>query len=59
METLLEDHSDVFRPGLGKSTGHSVRIEVEEQATPKFYKSLLVPFALLPKMDEATEKLLE
>ncbi|XP_037567506.1 uncharacterized protein K02A2.6-like [Dermacentor silvarum] len=59
VETPLGDYSDVFKPGLGKSTGLPVRIEVEEQATPKFHKSRQVPFALLPKVDEAIEKLVE
>ncbi|KAL1446675.1 hypothetical protein MTO96_028789 [Rhipicephalus appendiculatus] len=53
VKTVLQDYSEVFKPGLGKSTGPPVRIEVEEQATPKFHKPRQVPFALLPKVEEA------
>ncbi|KAL1430202.1 hypothetical protein MTO96_015268 [Rhipicephalus appendiculatus] len=49
VKTVLQDYSNVFKPGLGKSTGPPVRIEVEEQATPKFHEPRQVPFALLPK----------
>ncbi|KAL1466610.1 hypothetical protein MTO96_042609 [Rhipicephalus appendiculatus] len=49
------DYSEVFKPGLGKSTGPPVRIEGEQQATPKFLKPRQVPFALLPKVEEAIE----
>lgn len=57
--TLLGDFPEVFKPELGKSKGPAVRIEVEDQATPKFHKARQVPFALLPKVDEAIEKLVE
>ncbi|KAL1472062.1 hypothetical protein MTO96_039565 [Rhipicephalus appendiculatus] len=50
VKTVLQDYSNVFKPGLGKSTGPPVRIEVEEQATPKFHEPRQVPFALLPKI---------
>ncbi|KAL1438367.1 hypothetical protein MTO96_048156 [Rhipicephalus appendiculatus] len=56
VKTVLQDYSEVFKPGLGKSTGPPVRIEVEEQATPKFQKPRQVPFALLPKVEEAIEQ---
>ncbi|XP_037515553.1 uncharacterized protein K02A2.6-like [Rhipicephalus sanguineus] len=56
---LLQDYPDVLKPGLGKSRGLPVRISVEEQATPKFHKPRQVPFALLPKVEEAIEQLVE
>ncbi|KAL1485473.1 hypothetical protein MTO96_031942 [Rhipicephalus appendiculatus] len=59
VKTVLRDYSEVFKPGLGKSTGPLVRIEVEEQGTPKFHKPWQVPFALLPKVEEAIEQLVK
>ncbi|KAL1444411.1 hypothetical protein MTO96_029888 [Rhipicephalus appendiculatus] len=56
VRTVLQDYSGVFKPGLGKSTVPPVRIEVAEQAMSKFYKSRQVPFALLPKVEEAIEQ---
>lgn len=59
VKNLLQDYPDVFKPGLGKSKGLPVRILVDEQATPKFHKPRQVPFALLPKVEEAIEQLVE
>lgn len=56
---ILNGFSTVFSPELGKSKGLPVRIEVKDQATPKFHKVHQVPFALLPKADEAIERLVE
>ncbi|KAL1476712.1 hypothetical protein MTO96_036303 [Rhipicephalus appendiculatus] len=56
VESASWDYSEVFKPGLGKSTGPPMRIEVEEQATLKFHKPRQVPFALLPKVEEAIEQ---
>ncbi|XP_037508698.1 uncharacterized protein K02A2.6-like [Rhipicephalus sanguineus] len=39
--------------------GLPVRILVDEKATPKFHKPRQVPFALLPKVEEAIEQLVE
>ncbi|XP_042147460.1 uncharacterized protein K02A2.6-like [Ixodes scapularis] len=55
---VLSRHADVFQPGLGKSKGPPVRVEVEPTAQPKFFKPRPVPFALLPKVDEALDKLI-
>ncbi|XP_037505003.1 uncharacterized protein K02A2.6-like [Rhipicephalus sanguineus] len=59
VKNLLQDYPDVFKPGLGKTRGLPVRILVDEQATPKFHKPRQVPFALLPKVEEAIEQLVE
>ncbi|XP_064475711.1 uncharacterized protein K02A2.6-like [Ornithodoros turicata] len=56
---VLCKYAKVFQPGLGKSKGPPVRVEVEPTAQPKFYKARPVPFALLPKVDEALDKLVE
>ncbi|XP_064479209.1 uncharacterized protein K02A2.6-like [Ornithodoros turicata] len=56
---VLRKYAKVFQPGLGKSKGPPVRVEVEPTAQPKFYKARPVPFALLPKVDEALDKLVE
>ncbi|KAM7281410.1 uncharacterized protein ISCGN_005791, partial [Ixodes scapularis] len=55
---VLSRHADVFQPGLGKSKGPPVRVQVEPTAQPKFFKPRPVPFALLPKVDEALDKLI-
>ncbi|KAL1443627.1 hypothetical protein MTO96_045918, partial [Rhipicephalus appendiculatus] len=56
VKMVLQDYSKVFKPGLGKSTSPPVRIEVDEQATPKFCKPWQAPFTLLPKIEEAFEQ---
>lgn len=54
---LLEDFSQVFEPG--KSEGAPVQIQLEDRAAPKCHEARRAPFALLPKADEAVEKLVE
>ncbi|KAL1443892.1 hypothetical protein MTO96_030144, partial [Rhipicephalus appendiculatus] len=55
VKTVLQDYSEVFKPGLGMSTGPPVRIEVAEQTTPMFHKPRQVPFALLLKLRKSIE----
>ncbi|XP_049524984.1 uncharacterized protein K02A2.6-like [Dermacentor silvarum] len=58
LTSVLKKHSKVFQPGLGKSQGPPVRVEVQPHAQPRFYKPRPVPFALLPRVDEALIKLI-
>ncbi|XP_049520471.1 uncharacterized protein K02A2.6-like [Dermacentor silvarum] len=58
LTSVLKKHSKVFQPGLGKSQGPPVRVEVQPHAQPRFYKPWPVPFALLPQVDEALNKLI-
>lgn len=58
LTSVLKKHSKVFQPGLGKSQGPPVRVEVQPHAQPRFYKPRPVPFALLPRVDEALNKLI-
>ena len=51
LENLLEEFSDVFRPGLGCLQGMEVHLNVDENATPKFHMARTVPFAYREKVE--------
>ena len=46
LEELLGKHAPVFSEGLGCFNGPPVKLNVDANAQPKFYKARNVPFAL-------------
>lgn len=58
LTNVQKKHSKVFQLGLGKSQGPLARVEVLPNAQPRFLKPWPVPFALLPRVDEALNKLI-
>ena len=54
---MLEENSEVFKPGLGKLKGVTAKLYVDPTVQPRFHKPRQVPFALRKKVDEELERL--
>lgn len=46
LQGILDKHQELFKEGLGLLKGTLVKIHVDENATPLFYKPRTVPYAL-------------
>ena len=55
LQDVLENHSELFKPGLGCYTGPPVNFEMKRQG--KFHKARPVPYALQPKVEAALLKM--
>ena len=52
LQSVLEQHSVVFKDELGKLQGVEAKIYVEEGARPRFEKARPVPFAIHEKVEK-------
>ena len=57
LEDVLSKHASVFSEGLGKMTNIQARIQIQENARPRFCNALPVALARKPAVDEALRKL--
>ena len=57
LQTVLERHSAMFEKGLGCLKGTTVKLNVDSNATPKFYKARTVPLALKEKVEAELDNL--
>ncbi|PFX22695.1 Retrovirus-related Pol polyprotein [Stylophora pistillata] len=57
LEDVLSKHGDVFSEGLGKIKNIQARIQVKEDARPRFWKARPVALARKPAVDEALREL--
>ena len=57
LESLLTQHSDVFREELGTVKDVKVKLYVKENCTPKFFKPRTLPLALCDKVSNELDKL--
>ena len=51
LQELLDKHTPVFSEGLGCSNGPPMKLKVDADAQPKFYKARSVSFALKSKVE--------
>ena len=51
LQEFLDKHAPVFSEGLGCFNGPPVKLKVDANAQPKFYKVRSVPFALKNKVE--------
>ena len=54
---MLEKHSKLFCNELGCLQGMEVKLNVDSNATPKFFKARTVPLALKEKVEVELENL--
>ena len=54
---ILAESADVFQDGLGLLKGISATIEVDTQATPKYFKARPVPYAIRPAVEAELDNL--
>ena len=59
LEKILNEHSDVFKPDIGKMKDFKAKLYVEEGAQPKFCKARPVPYALQSKIETELDRLLD
>ena len=57
LDNLLDRHSELFEPGLGKLKDFKAKIHVDPQATPKFCKARSVPYSMKAKIEEQLSQL--
>jgi len=48
---LLDHHSSLYEPELGKPKSYKASMQVDPQVKPKFYKACPVPYAMKEKME--------
>ena len=59
LEDVLKKHADVFKEELGKVTGMEVKIHMDPDVQPQFFRPRPVPLALRPKVERELEKLVQ
>ena len=57
LHELLTTYSEVFQDGLGSFKGYEATINVDSNATPRFYKARTVPYAMREKVEEELDRL--
>lgn len=57
LESLFEEHSDLFKSGIGKIPGFNCSLKIVENAVPVFCKPRPVPYALKELIDEEIDRL--
>lgn len=43
----------MFKPGLGELKGMTAHLQLKAEATPKFFKPRIIPYAVKPKLEKA------
>ncbi|CAG2226134.1 unnamed protein product [Mytilus edulis] len=57
LQDLLRKYPQVFKEGIGTLKGTKARIYVDKDATPKYFKARLVPYALKEKIEKELDRL--
>ena len=57
LEELLEQHQEIFKPGLGALKGHKARIYVDEKVKPRFCKARSVPYSMRALVEKEFDRL--
>ena len=57
LQTILDQHSDVFKDELGRVKGVTATIVIDPKAQPRFCKPRSVPFALRAKVEQELSRL--
>ena len=57
LQAIIDDHAEIFEPGLGTIKGVKAKLELKEGATPKFCKARPVPYSLLNAVEEEYDRL--
>ena len=59
LQSVLQQHQDVFKDGLGTMKGLTAKLYVDSSVKPRFCKARSVPFAMRQKVDEELQRLQE
>ena len=55
----MSEYSEIFQEGLGKFTGHAVKVIIDLNTTHRFYKAKTVPYSIRAKVEEELRRLVE
>ena len=53
VDDVLSEYAEVFSPGLSNYTGPAVKLLIDSNANPRFYKARPVPYAIKGKVQDA------
>ena len=59
LEDVLKKHADVFKEELGKVIGMEVKLHMDPDAQPQFFRPCPVPLTLRPKVEMELERLVK
>lgn len=59
LKELLTEHNELFTPGIGVLKGKTIKLDLVDNATPKFCKPRSVPFSLKSKIENELKRLEE
>ena len=59
IQTLIDKHSEIFEEGLGTLKGFKATIHIDVNATPRFCKSRVVPYAFREKVSAELDRLVQ
>ncbi|XP_062864462.1 uncharacterized protein K02A2.6-like [Trichomycterus rosablanca] len=59
LQKVLQKHADVFREELGTLKGTKAVVHVAANATPRFYRPRVVPYAMRVKLEREIDRLLK
>lgn len=59
VQEVVSRYGDVFQPGLGKYQGFHARIDVDPNATPRFYQARTVLYSMCSLVDEELDRLVK
>ena len=57
LQDVLDQYSDLFKEGMGTLQGTTVKIHIEQDARPRFFRARPVPYALRDKVNAELERL--
>ena len=59
LQDVLDDHDELFKPGLGTLKGFEAKIHVDPGVRPRFCKARTVPYALRDAVEQELERLVK
>ena len=57
LQDILNQYSDLFKDGMGTLQGTAVKIHIQQDARPRFFRARPVPYALKDKFTAELERL--
>ena len=59
LEEILNKHSNLLEPGLGRITEMTAKLYLKKEAQPKFCKACQIPYAICEKVSSEIDRQVE
>lgn len=59
LNSLLKKYDKVFREDLGTFNGYTATLNLKPGTQPRFFQARVVPYAIRPKVEEETDRLVQ